>query len=587
MAARSACVLAALALAAQLPGCRGDSGEWSSSSWRLWLTIPFVAAVLIAATAWAAYSFGRRRASYVRAHPKPPPQPAGHELVEVRAHNPAVHPIGPAAAGSSGASPAARRHIPLPIPPPPSTGSNDKGDGRIPHHPARAWGAPDKEEDAAAGGRGGAVGEGDRGATTGGSDSTVRRGSNDSGEPALQHLYARAGDTSSRRAEEGVYSVVGAAPRIDLPPPRSGDPLALFPPADLLTWQLERSSVTILPEIGGGRFGAVHRGQHHTSGAHGHTRCAAAVAVKMLDLNAVTNSHRDQLRREFLWEARLLSQLLHPNVMRLVGVTIEDEPWRMVLELCPYGDLLEVVRSCKNMNINLTYEEMLFYITQVASGMEYLGTQRIVHRDLCARNCFLSRANAVKISHFSSTAQLQVEPEYARLQRERRLPLKWFAPEVLESGIPAFSEKSDVWAFGVTCWEIITHGKKPYREVPESTLLSHLKSGKRLPKPPNAEDELADVLTDCWSAKPADRPTFQTLMRQVCAVCVLCALCLCCVCSVVLCCARFFDNSLHTSSFGVGMCSFLISKMRLTMTTGDQCETLGSSSRRSSRRRRS
>jgi len=65
-----------------------------------------------------------------------------------------------------------------------------------------------------------------------------------------------------------------------------------------------------------------------------------------------------------------------------------------------------------------------------------------------------------------------------------RLPYKWIPPESFQDGI--FSEKSDVWAFGVTCWEVFMAGKIPYPAVDPTSLLNMLESGQRLEKPANA-----------------------------------------------------------------------------------------------------
>ena len=53
----------------------------------------------------------------------------------------------------------------------------------------------------------------------------------------------------------------------------------------------------------------------------------------------------------------------------------------------------------------------------------------------------------------------------------RRMPLKWLAVECVKRGI--YSTRSDVWSFGVTIWELLTYGKKPY-QVLTSFKSSHL-----------------------------------------------------------------------------------------------------------------
>ena len=52
-----------------------------------------------------------------------------------------------------------------------------------------------------------------------------------------------------------------------------------------------------------------------------------------------------------------------------------------------------------------------------------------------------------------------------------RMPLKWLAVECVKRGI--YSTRSDVWSFGVTIWELLTYGKKPY-QVLTSFKSSHL-----------------------------------------------------------------------------------------------------------------
>lgn len=56
------------------------------------------------------------------------------------------------------------------------------------------------------------------------------------------------------------------------------------------------------------------------------------------------------------------------------------------------------------------------------------------------------------------------------------MPIKWLALECIQHRI--FTHKSDVWAFGVTVWELLTFGEKPYDSVPARDVPELLESGQ-------------------------------------------------------------------------------------------------------------
>ena len=74
-----------------------------------------------------------------------------------------------------------------------------------------------------------------------------------------------------------------------------------------------------------------------------------------------------------------------------------------------------------------------------------------------------------------------------------------------------FSEKTDVWSFGITCWEVFSRAVIPYPTVEAQNILTYLDSGKRLAKPPHCPDEIYQMMNECWSEKGEDRPTFREI----------------------------------------------------------------------------
>lgn len=78
--------------------------------------------------------------------------------------------------------------------------------------------------------------------------------------------------------------------------------------------------------------------------------------------------------------------------------------------------------------------------------------------------------------------------DYYRKEGEALLPIRWMAPESLLDGV--FTCQSDVWAFGVLLWEIMTLGQQPYPAISNVEILRYLREGERLGKPNDCPDGL-------------------------------------------------------------------------------------------------
>ena len=77
------------------------------------------------------------------------------------------------------------------------------------------------------------------------------------------------------------------------------------------------------------------------------------------------------------------------------------------------------------------------------------------------------------------------------------MAIRYLAPEAIERG--RFSEKTDVWAFGVTMWEILTHGKIPYFGIPrDEDVITHVLRRGRLQRPEGCPGALWGIVEGCW-----------------------------------------------------------------------------------------
>jgi len=124
----------------------------------------------------------------------------------------------------------------------------------------------------------------------------------------------------------------------------------------------------------------------------------------------------------------------------------------------------------------------------------------------------------VKITDFGLCRVSNRDYEYVSANQNQQLPFRWTALECFGSE-SKFSEKSDIWSFGVVMWEIFARNLVPYEGIADSTTLrDFLRGGGRLPhiQPELTPKELyEDVMMRCWDESPAIRPTFNELRQKV------------------------------------------------------------------------
>jgi len=103
------------------------------------------------------------------------------------------------------------------------------------------------------------------------------------------------------------------------------------------------------------------------------------------------------------------------------------------------------------------------------------------------------------------------------MEEAKRLgTVAYMAPEMLQ-GEGKYTAKVDVYSFGLLLWEMATKAV-PYNKSSTKTIESLVLAGQRLPIPPYVHSTLADLIQECWSSSPSDRPSFGEVLTKLAGV---------------------------------------------------------------------
>ncbi|XP_071041881.1 proto-oncogene tyrosine-protein kinase receptor Ret [Parasteatoda tepidariorum] len=220
-------------------------------------------------------------------------------------------------------------------------------------------------------------------------------------------------------------------------------------------------------------------------------------------------------KRDMITELNLLKDIHHPNVIQLLCACTDDEgPLYLIMEYAENGALINFLKKMRSddSDVKMEISELFSFALQIARGMDYLASVKVVHRDLAARNVLVSSDKVLKISDFGLSRDVYQEDAY-RKSTKGKVPVKWMALESLQTNI--YTTKSDVWSYGVLLWEIVTIGDTPYPGIPPERLFSMLKDGYRMPKPDNCPYHFYKIMRTCWREKPHERPHFRELVLKL------------------------------------------------------------------------
>lgn len=219
------------------------------------------------------------------------------------------------------------------------------------------------------------------------------------------------------------------------------------------------------------------------------------VAIKVSAPPEITEEVLDS----FYAEALITSSLDHPNIVKFYGICVRPPEIGMVIEYCSRGNLKGSLTSEAS---EWTNHRRILAALHAARAVEYLHSQGVIHRDVKADNFFVDEEWNIKLGDFGESVFKQ------RYQVGRRMTVlgtvAFMAPELVE-GKPVYTEAIDVYALGITMWEIWT-GLDPFNDTTTFSIYSKVMSGERPPIPDDAPLAFVDIMCRSWDQDPSKRP---------------------------------------------------------------------------------
>jgi serine/threonine-protein kinase len=247
----------------------------------------------------------------------------------------------------------------------------------------------------------------------------------------------------------------------------------------------------VMSHIGSGGMGDVYQATD--------TKLGRSVAVKFLP---EAFSHDTERVARFQREARVLASLNHPNIAAIYGVEETNSRHFLVMELVSGETLADRIKRGA-----IPIEEALPIAKQIVEALEEAHEKGVIHRDLKPANIKITPEGKVKVLDFGLAKAYEGETANSSLSNSPTLSMAatnagiifgtagYMSPEQAKGR--AVDKRTDIWAFGVTLYEMVT-GKKAFEgESVSDTLASVLK------------------LEPDWDALPQDVPaSVQKLVRR-------------------------------------------------------------------------
>ncbi|MBA0622562.1 hypothetical protein Godav_008093 [Gossypium davidsonii] len=295
-------------------------------------------------------------------------------------------------------------------------------------------------------------------------------------------------------------------------------------------WTIDLRKLNMGSAFAQGAFGKLYKGTYN----------GEDVAIKILERPENSPEKAQVMEQQFQQEVMMLATLKHPNIVRFIGACRKPMVWCIVTEYAKGGSVRQFLTRRQNraVPLKLAVKQAL----DVARGMAYVHGLGFIHRDLKSDNLLIAADRSIKIADFG-VARIEVQTEgmtpetgtyrwmapascfsifwdscfvpYKMAERTGLLPLDLSAiwKEMIQHR--PYTQKVDVYSFGIVLWELIT-GLLPFQNMTAvQAAFAVVNKGVRPVIPNDCLPVLREIMTRCWDINPEVRPPFTDIVKML------------------------------------------------------------------------
>ena len=223
--------------------------------------------------------------------------------------------------------------------------------------------------------------------------------------------------------------------------------------------------------------------------------------VMLLNSNVKKERHNT-----FQNECNALTTIIHPNIIHVYDIIVDESCVILILEYCQNGNLQEFITR------NGPYKDMtklFLHLQMILSAFEYLEERKMAHNDIKPSNILIDQYGRLKLADFGLTQTFETIDDFSE---DYRGSLSYVAPELLQRK-PYNPFKANVWSFGVMLYFLVV-GKTPFPSDSVSSFHERMMQGIYV-LPRNIDKTVASIIKSCLVIDPEKRISFAEIKKII------------------------------------------------------------------------